>query len=282
MGFETIAFISQPVDDNVCCPLCLEVFESPVTTCLEGHVLCKACFEKLRAPKDVESGQDRGDRGSGEEAEGNNRNSARTAKCPQCRGDLVDEALPNRPLQSIILQMLLRCESRSTCADSGCARTCTWEGTVEQYVSRHRPTCQHTTFVYCEVCAVRVQKCCIEAHVGSAECRASRAQIRRNADEMVDALEASGETVEEKAEVLLETLISDEVWPTSLRIGEVAGVTYMSPEEYSLMASTEMGGIISTLLGGKAQITEEEARTFFVKCMLGRINANSTEGGTEG
>ena len=102
---------------------------------------------------------------------------------------------------------------------------------MEQYVSSHRPSCEHSTFVSCEVCADRVQKCSIEAHVGSAECRAARAQIRRSADTMVEALEASGETVEEKAEVLLETLISDEVCPTSLRLGEDAGVTYMSPEE---------------------------------------------------
>ena len=34
------------------------------------------------------------------------------------------------------------------------------------------------------------------------------------------------------------------------------------------MASTEMGRMISTLFDGKEEITEEEARTFFVKCMI--------------
>ena len=99
---------------------------------------------------------------------------------------------------------------------------------------------------------------------------------------MVEALEASGETVEEKAEVLLETLISNDVWPTSLRLGEDVGVTYMSPEGFSLMASTEMGRMISTLFDGKEEITEEEARTFFVKCMLGRMHDSGTEEDTEG
>ena len=283
MGFETTAFLSQPVGDDICCPLCLEVFENPVTTCLEGHVLCNACFEKLqRQPKGVNSGEEA-------EEQHNTRNSdAKTAgKCPQCREDLVDTALRNRPLQSIISKLSMRCESRSICADDGsecaAARTCTWEGTVEQYVCSHRPSCEHSTFVSCEVCADRIRKCCIEAHGGSAECRAARAQIRRSADTLVDALEASGETVEEKAEVLLEALISDDVWPTSLRLGEDVGVTYMSPEEYSLiMASTEMGRMISTLFDGKEEITEEEARTFFVKCMLGRMHDSGTEEDTEG
>ena len=50
MGFETTAFISQPVDDDVCCPLCLEV--TPVLLVLLLVLLvqlnCRLQFLKIK------------------------------------------------------------------------------------------------------------------------------------------------------------------------------------------------------------------------------------------
>ena len=47
MGFGTDLFVSQPVDDNLICGLCLEVLDKPTSACIEGHIFCAACLAKV-------------------------------------------------------------------------------------------------------------------------------------------------------------------------------------------------------------------------------------------
>ena len=87
---------------------------------------------------------------------------------------------------------------------------------------------------------------------------------------MAAVVATSGETNEERGEFLVEALITDDMWDTTLAVGEQAGATYISPSEYALFAPI-LGGLVRDYFDGKTEITEEEARTFFVRCMLGRI-----------
>jgi hypothetical protein len=47
MGIECAAFI-DPVDDELCCAICTDVFDAPVVACKELHTFCGECLNDVR------------------------------------------------------------------------------------------------------------------------------------------------------------------------------------------------------------------------------------------
>ena len=84
MGFSSALFVSQPVEEELLCSLCMDVFDRPVNACKEGHTFCTACLTSARA-------------------------SAST--CPQCRGELFPTPTPNRPLHNMVSKLSVRCSN---------------------------------------------------------------------------------------------------------------------------------------------------------------------------
>lgn len=92
MGFSSTLFIKQPVEEELLCALCLEIFDRPVNSCAEGHTFCAACLSRAQA-------------------------QASDATCPQCRGELFANAPPNRPLQNMISKLAVRCKNAGAGSD---------------------------------------------------------------------------------------------------------------------------------------------------------------------
>lgn len=101
MGFATEIFVDPP-QIHVKCLVCLEVLESPVSVCDEGHVYCLSCVTPLR-------------------------------KCPQCRQNITCKHKCRR-LQDEIGQLLV------TCAATFGNSRCEWSGPLLTH-SEHVSTC---------------------------------------------------------------------------------------------------------------------------------------------
>ena len=49
---EMIEFLNQSIaekEEDLCCPVCLEVPQSPIFTCPDSHIICSSCIPKLKA-----------------------------------------------------------------------------------------------------------------------------------------------------------------------------------------------------------------------------------------
>ena len=147
MGFETSLFVSQPVDDNLTCSLCLNVYDKPSTACANGHVYCLKCLTNAKR---------------------------RSNACPDCRQPMIDPPPLNRPLQNLIGGLKIKCvhsdskegdgdqhqppSSRRRTTESGEAvegeekelEVCAWEGPVSEY-HRHVKSCPFR-IVGCHYC----------------------------------------------------------------------------------------------------------------------------------
>jgi TRAF-type zinc finger len=168
MGFDTLeltSFVNQPVDKNLICNICFSVQETPTTICENGHTMCLHCVACW-------------------EAGGHN-------DCPECRQRLLHTKVLNRPLQSIIMALKLKCpnsrensgttghdvhasqdtEARcKTCHSSnkrarcGDDVACRWEGTLADYLGKHqRGQCDFDP-VECVHCGLMVLKLDMEEH----------------------------------------------------------------------------------------------------------------------
>jgi hypothetical protein len=51
MGYDTSLLLVQPVDENLICSVCYDLFADPVVVCLELHTLCKTCAENVKPRK---------------------------------------------------------------------------------------------------------------------------------------------------------------------------------------------------------------------------------------
>ena len=82
MGIECAAFI-DPVDDELCCAICTDVFDAPVVACKELHTFCGECLYDVR--------------------------KSPNPRCPSCREPLPDTCTANRPLANMIAKKQTRC-----------------------------------------------------------------------------------------------------------------------------------------------------------------------------
>ena len=92
MGLSSALFVGQPVEEELLCSLCMDVFDRPVNACKEGHTFCAACLTSAQA---------------------------NAPTCPQCRGELFSTPPPNRPLHNMISKLSVRCSNSG--AQSGAA-----------------------------------------------------------------------------------------------------------------------------------------------------------------
>lgn len=159
MGFASTLFVEQPVEEELLCSLCLEVFDRPVNACAQGHTFCTTCLTQAQASRQT---------------------------CPQCRGELFSTPPPNRPLQNMISKLAVRCKNAGAFAgsepteppqkqrktdaaasvdESARAKVgCEWTGTVEQ-LDEHLKMCAFI-LVPCGLrgCRARVLKQELSAH----------------------------------------------------------------------------------------------------------------------
>jgi hypothetical protein len=161
MGFETELFVKQPVDDNLMCHICHDVLEKPTTICGEGHMFCADCVHDWMM----------------------NRND-----CPECRNPTTSRILC-RPVQNMIMDLQVNCpevvkyEVKETNKDDtkrakkegdkdvGTAKrsitekTCGWQGTLTDYLERHRlHECRYRE-VQCDLgCNEMIRVCDLETH----------------------------------------------------------------------------------------------------------------------
>lgn len=152
MGHDTQLFLSQPVDDNLLCGLCLDVFDKPTTACTEGHTFCAECLASIHPPP----------------------------RCPTCRSALLSPAALNRPLQNMIGNLRVCCKyhdggssappsrRQRTRADGGekQPRGCAWRGKVEE-LAGHLTTCAFAE-VACKLgCGASVTQGQLDSHLAA-------------------------------------------------------------------------------------------------------------------
>ena len=162
MGFEPSLFLSQPVDENLTCSLCLGVYEKPSTACSNGHAYCLDCLSKTKE---------------------------RSSACPDCRQDMIVPAPLNRPLGNLIGELKLCCENsvpkkngddrqepsatRRRTTESGNAvegdkekkeeEVCAWQGLVSGY-RQHMKSCPFR-FVKCPLkCKAKMEYRLLDHH----------------------------------------------------------------------------------------------------------------------
>ena len=146
MGFSTEAFI-EPVDDELLCMICQDVFDAPVTACRELHTFCSGCLTDVR----------------------NSMNS----RCPSCREELQATDTANRLLANMIAKKQVRCPN----ADSGAAAdaedhcrkkakplTCEWTGPCSE-MHAHRTTCAEETIACGNGCEEEHRRKDMPAHL---------------------------------------------------------------------------------------------------------------------
>jgi hypothetical protein len=51
IGYDTSFLVVQPVDEDLICGVCHDLFEDPVVVCSELHTLCKTCADNVKPRK---------------------------------------------------------------------------------------------------------------------------------------------------------------------------------------------------------------------------------------
>lgn len=136
MGFDTALFVVQPVDEDMLCHICHSVQDKPTVACKEGHTFCAGCLEGWEK---------------------------RSNQCPDCRSAIPEEKVLNRPLQTIIAKLEVRCpkdgakRARVTRASTSSIQRCDWQGLWEPIWSSIQPenvillkslACARRTFLF--------------------------------------------------------------------------------------------------------------------------------------
>ncbi len=119
-------FVTRP-DESLICAICHEVFDNPTTVCGEGHSFCAGCLCTMSAQ----------------------------SRCALCRSSLLDAPTINRPLQSFIGGLSVRCRNglpvdaspdpKQRKREEGGAKvasSCTWVGKLDM-VESHLKCCEY-------------------------------------------------------------------------------------------------------------------------------------------
>jgi hypothetical protein len=85
------------------CPICMEIFPGRVAQCKDGHLICLACYYKLKTPK----------------------------VCPSCRTPMPD-FIRNRAVENMVAEVKTKCKWR------GCTHVC-----PVPEMSGHQEFCDH-------------------------------------------------------------------------------------------------------------------------------------------
>ena len=143
-------------DENLLCPLCLDVLDDPVSGAC-GHASCRECL-----------GQ----------------HLSNQSDCPQCRAELSQNALvPNVIVRSMVSELRLVCPNNPIPEEPAAKRArgeagavavdgalCDWQGKCET-LAAHRATCPRE-IVPCPMhelgCTARIRRCALAAHVANA------------------------------------------------------------------------------------------------------------------
>ena len=154
MGIDVALFLSPPAEDLIC-PICTDVLESPVSACGEGHSFCDDCLRKCVCRTD-------------------------SPKCPTCRAEVPkgQPMVKNILVKNLIGAMPVRCPhgipaeggapKRQRCETTSTAsggERCAWTGKHSE-LATHLKTCSFVE-VGCphEACAERLQRRHLDDHV---------------------------------------------------------------------------------------------------------------------
>lgn len=160
MGFPIDCVVDasgeRRVDENLLCPLCLDVLDDPVSGAC-GHASCRECLAQ---------------------------HLSNHSDCPQCRGALSENALvPNVIVRSMVSELRLVCPNNPIPEEPAAKRArgeagavvvdgslCNWQGKCET-LAAHRATCPRE-IVPCPMhemgCTARIRRCELAAHVADA------------------------------------------------------------------------------------------------------------------
>jgi hypothetical protein len=158
MGFPIDCVVDasgeRRVDENLLCPLCLDVLDDPVSGGC-GHAACRECL-----------GQ----------------HLSNQSDCPQCRAALSENALvPNVIVRSMVSELRCVCPNNPIPEEPAAKRArgeagavdvnvCNWQGKCET-LAAHRATCPRE-IVPCPMhemgCTARIRRCGLAAHVADA------------------------------------------------------------------------------------------------------------------
>lgn len=179
MGYDKVIFLDQPLDDNLLCPICFDVYEEATTACASGHTFCKPCLER-----------------------GGGNSSSNNDKCPTCRADRM--SLPNRPLRGMIEGLRVHC-GEGKCKDGGAPdkkmrlasgdandmdenenlSSCEWTGKLGQ-LDDHKKACPFASIRCPEICCgKRFRRMDLEQHrkecqFRKVECSSCQAIVSHN------------------------------------------------------------------------------------------------------
>jgi len=160
MGFPIDCVVDasgeRRVDENLLCPLCLDVLDDPVSGAC-GHAACRECLAQ---------------------------HLSNQSDCPQCRAALSENALvPNVIVRSMVSELRLVCPNNPVPEEPAAKRArgeagavvvdgalCDWQGKCET-LAAHRATCPRE-MVRCPMhemgCTARIRRCELAAHVADA------------------------------------------------------------------------------------------------------------------
>ncbi len=159
MGFPIDCVVDasgeRRVDENLLCPLCLDVLDDPVSGAC-GHASCRECLAQ---------------------------HLSNHSDCPQCRGALSENALvPNVIVRSMVSELNLVCPNNPSSEEEPAAKrargeagavdvnVCNWQGKCDT-LAAHRATCPRE-IVPCPMhelgCTARIMRCELAAHVADA------------------------------------------------------------------------------------------------------------------
>ena len=158
MGFPIDCVVDasgeRRVDENLLCPLCLDVLDDPVSGAC-GHAACRECLAQ---------------------------HLSNQSDCPQCRAALSQNALvPNVIVRSMVSELRLVCPNNPIPEEPAAKRArgeagavdvnvCNWQGKCDT-LAAHRATCPRE-IIPCPMhemgCTARIMRCELAAHVADA------------------------------------------------------------------------------------------------------------------
>ncbi|CAB9510000.1 expressed unknown protein [Seminavis robusta] len=156
MGINPDILAHQPVNRDLVCLICLEVLHKPTTVCGNGHCFCLDCIKLWEG--------------------------SRRRACPTCNQPMMRQKPLNRILQSVIMDLQVRCpekyaltESTGDSASVECPLQCSWIGPLSSYLEKHKHDCYFKKTESCPLCKRQVQWTQFSNHIEK-ECPVARNQ----------------------------------------------------------------------------------------------------------